>query len=153
MVLVIYETLISKKNQDSLPAVDFYLIVLSKHRFVKFLMDNTHEHSFQKRDNSKISIFVRNVALPTFVTDKDAQRNASYIIYYSREIFFFKYYYLLQNFKEKSENVVHFKLFEIMDIKSTITVTLHIRWSRTVLFRNIARKFYKCRKTFALDFL
>lgn len=47
MALVVYETVISNTKIKTAPvAIDIYLIVLSKHRFVKFLMDNTREHSF-----------------------------------------------------------------------------------------------------------
>lgn len=84
MVLVVYEMVILNiKIQIVFVVIDFYLIVLLKYRFVKFLMDNICEYSFQKRDNLKIFIFVRNVVLLIFVIDKDVQRIVSY--YYLRD--------------------------------------------------------------------
>lgn len=86
MVLVIYEMQIFKKKiKIVFFVIDFYLNILLKYRFVKFLMDNIYEYSFQKKDNLKIFIFVRNVVLLIFVIDKDVQRIVSYIIYYLRE--------------------------------------------------------------------
>lgn len=71
------------KTKEYFVAIEFNLNISSNHRRVKFSADNIPEHYWWKRDNLQTSICVRNVALLTFVTDKDVQRTVRFIIDYS----------------------------------------------------------------------